>query len=226
MMTLPRLFIKASFVSCCLIMPFLNNGYCDSPMEHFEKGSNHFRQGDYAAAIQSLSDAIDGNPELNEAYLLRGIAYSKVQKHKDAINDFTSALTPEQNDTAYYFRGIAYAQIGQGRRALQDFDKAIALNPRNGDAYARRAMEYFVFKDYDRSWSDVTKAEELECVFFTKKDIDAIKLDIAIAKNRRWNFPSDGPLYKGLVGLVAAIPIVTIFSIVEFFRDRKKRKKQ
>ena len=58
-------------------------------------------------------------------------------------------------------KGIEYGKQGNYDEAISEFTKAIELNPNYAETYNNRAIAYFQKQDYDKSWNDVHKLEEL-----------------------------------------------------------------
>jgi tetratricopeptide (TPR) repeat protein len=50
---------------------------------------------------------------------------------------------------------------GQYDQAISNYDKALELNPRLAAGYNNRGMAYYSKQEYDKSWEDVKKAQEL-----------------------------------------------------------------
>jgi tetratricopeptide (TPR) repeat protein len=61
----------------------------------------------------------------------------------------------------YCVSGNSYYRQGDFTQAISDYTKAIEMNPDYPEAYVLRAMAYYKEKEYDKSWADVYKAEEL-----------------------------------------------------------------
>ena len=105
----------------------------------------------------------------------KAVAYYQKGEYDRAINEYTKALKIEpQFMDAYKGRGEAYDKKGNYVKAVADYtyviDKLSAgLNNLGGDywkdtvakVYYKRAIDYFFMKEYDKSWYDLHKAEEL-----------------------------------------------------------------
>jgi len=50
------------------------------------------------------------------------------------------------------------SQFGQ---AISDFNKVLEINPKFALAYYDRGRSYYHKKDYDKSWEDIKKAQDL-----------------------------------------------------------------
>ena len=66
-----------------------------------------------------------------------------------------------QRTNEYFHLGVAKYDLGQLKEAVKDFNKAIRLNPEFADAYYNRAVVHYQMKQYDKSWQDIDKAQEL-----------------------------------------------------------------
>jgi tetratricopeptide (TPR) repeat protein len=50
---------------------------------------------------------------------------------------------------------------GQYDQAITDYNKAIEIDPRFATAYYNRGRSYYLKNEYEKSWEDVNKAQEL-----------------------------------------------------------------
>ena len=115
--------------------------------------------------LQALADynkAIEINPDLGVAYDNRGGIYRHKGKLDAAIAEHNKAIEINPNGAeAYYNRALAYKDKNNFNQAITDWTKAIEINPKYAEAYNNRAFTYFLIKDYDKSWADVHKIENL-----------------------------------------------------------------
>ncbi|MEH2361531.1 tetratricopeptide repeat protein [Nostoc sp.] len=56
-----------------------------------EQGIDYFNQEKYESAIEALNQALQTNPNLAEAYYLRGVARRKLGDAQGAVDDYTQA---------------------------------------------------------------------------------------------------------------------------------------
>ncbi len=133
-----------------------------SSIAYNNRGSAYDKQGNLAQAMSDYNKAIEINPDYAEAYNRRGSLYDEEGDLIHAISDYNKAigLIPDHYD-AYNNRGISYAKQDDFTQAVSDFSKAIEISPENAEAYNNRAFAYYYFKEYDKSWIDVQKAELL-----------------------------------------------------------------
>jgi tetratricopeptide (TPR) repeat protein len=163
--------------------------------EFLDRGITLASQGEWEMAILDFTEAIQLNPNLIAAFLLRGRAeYASVsdvidiaedfervgahfstgrqlsteqtQAYDRAIADFTESIRLDGNNPiAFSNRGEAYLQKGNLDNAIADFNQAIRLNPRYAWAYNNRGIAFLHREDFDRAIADFTQAIRLDSQF-------------------------------------------------------------
>jgi serine/threonine protein kinase/Tfp pilus assembly protein PilF len=101
----------------------------------FKNAMRAFEQGQYAEAIDHLSQSLD-EAESPQAYLARGRAYMRVNKLNAALDDFTLADKLQRTGQTQAALGYCYSSQGHHRWALdcyreairRDFKKAAVFN--------------------------------------------------------------------------------------------------
>jgi tetratricopeptide (TPR) repeat protein/predicted Ser/Thr protein kinase len=127
--------------------------------------------GDGDGAIAAATKAIELDPQLAEAYQIRGEQKNaKVPPSKNprdhtpedkawlagAIDDFTRAHELDATDTrSLYFRGISHIKLGDYDATIADETAALALDPRHAAAYLYRADARRHKKDLDGASADL-----------------------------------------------------------------------
>ncbi|MGB1285095.1 MAG: tetratricopeptide repeat protein [Aggregatilineales bacterium] len=107
---------------------------------------------DYDEVLELTSEAIDLDPRSHDAYVLRGVAYVRLDNYDRGIDDMTRAIDIRPFDWTYHvFRGDAYIQAGEPNDALLDYARAITLNPRYAQAYNNQSLVYGALGDEDRA---------------------------------------------------------------------------
>jgi hypothetical protein len=75
--------------------------------------------------------AIAANPKMAEAYNNRGLAFYNLERHQQAINDFSQAIRMKpQYAEAFNNRGNAYYALDQYEKAEADFNQSLQLKPK------------------------------------------------------------------------------------------------
>lgn len=122
---------------------------------------------EYAHALQDLGKAIELNPNLADAYSLRGKVYVRVQQNEQALQDLDKAIALDPNCGAwvYYNRGQACCRLEQYERAIQDLSKFIEVNPDYDLAYSWRGKCYKALGENEKAAADDKKYRELRDAF-------------------------------------------------------------
>jgi tetratricopeptide (TPR) repeat protein len=149
-------------------------------------------RGEYELAIADFTDALNLDPDMASAWMLRGralyasvsyvtsvggnfssvgttrITGSVVSEEKKAvydraIADYNQALRLDPNyATAYSNRGNAYYAKKDYDRAIADYNQALRLDPNHEVAYTNRGTAYYAKGDYDRAMADYNQALRLD----------------------------------------------------------------
>lgn len=135
------LFLLATFLT-------FGSAFAETAKDVLKQGIECIDKGQYDEAISYFTRAINDNPNDAIAYNNRGLAYSK---RPEILRNISHSYLPDDD---YHIRSN-YAL------AISDYTKAIEINPNYAEAYANRALVYYIKKEYDKSWDDVHKAETL-----------------------------------------------------------------
>ena len=106
--------------------------------------------------------AIAANPQMAEAYNNRGLAFYNLERHQQAINDFSQAIRMKpQYAEAFNNRGNAYYALDQYEKAEADFNKSLQLRPKYSKALLNRGLAYFQMNKREESCKDFRRACDL-----------------------------------------------------------------
>lgn len=141
-----------------------------SATDWYDKGLNFIESGNYSAALNAFTKAIELYPKFFGLYLNRGFAYDMLGNQQQAINDYSKAieLVPKLAKDAdvfanvYVLRGSSYDELGNQQQAINDYNKAIELKPKLAAAYYGRGIVYNELGIYQQALSDLNKAIELD----------------------------------------------------------------
>jgi len=86
--------------------------------------------GNYAEAVRLFTEALQHDPNNSEIYHNRGMAYSYLERWREAISDFNRAISLSPHPSSYEQRGLAYYQIGDRDSAFKDWQQALRMDPR------------------------------------------------------------------------------------------------
>jgi tetratricopeptide (TPR) repeat protein len=113
------------------------------PQPELWKGLARARQGDWLAAVNHYSVALQYNDKLAPAWVNLGLAYIELNQPNKAVYCLDHAIRVEPHNAANYFkRGAALAQWGKMKEAADSYSQAIRLQPNFAEAYFNRARAY------------------------------------------------------------------------------------
>lgn len=119
--------IRKYVVAIMLLLP-LCAAAGDDYRQLYQKGVEHNKRGEFAAAIDYYTKAIALNGKSADLYFVRGRAYRQNQQLDKSIDDFTKALSLKANYAEVYNqRGVTYIGKGDMKLAEADFKKACSL---------------------------------------------------------------------------------------------------
>ena len=121
-----------------------------------------YKMAQYKEAMEDIDAILAGNPDDENALLLRG----KIKEATGAPNDaeadyrYVTELNPF-NEQAFLCLGKLYIAQGRPSDAIALFDEAIELNPDFAEAYRERGHAKLLTGDKDGSVADMKKSMEL-----------------------------------------------------------------
>ena len=110
-----------------------------------------------AENIASLTAVIDRTPNNPGAYNVRGAAYGRAGRYKEALKDFDKAISLDPRSyQSYANRALIHRYTGNQNQAIADYTQAISLNQNYDTAYIGRGELYRLagrsseaFKDFE-----------------------------------------------------------------------------
>jgi tetratricopeptide (TPR) repeat protein len=148
--------------------------------QYFDLGLKELDAGQFENAIKHFDQAINIDPNTPEAYYNRGAARANIfaKKNpfertqamisgkstlvKDAIGDFTKAISIDATNFQYYAaRAAAYIFIRDTKSAIIDLDKAISMDPSQANLYFHRGLARILCADIKGGWADIGKSKKM-----------------------------------------------------------------
>jgi len=128
----------------------------------FDQGVKNINIRDYNSAIRDFSQAIQLNPNFNNAYFQRALAYYTLGNHNMAIADYNQVIRLNPNDSnTYNNRGNSYSALKNHNQAIADYTQSIRLDPNNAVAFRNRSTSYVDNNQYNMAIADATDAIRL-----------------------------------------------------------------
>ncbi|PSO21397.1 caspase family protein [Bradyrhizobium sp. MOS003] len=127
------------------------------------RGNTLINKRDYDRAIETLSIAVDLDPDYVIALNLRGLAYERKGQDDLAMADYNLALQKRPAyGVPYNNRGVIYARRGALQSALDDFSLSIKYTPKFLLGWTNRARARTLMKDFDGAIADFAEAEKID----------------------------------------------------------------
>ena len=134
----------------------------DKAVQFFKAGMAEFIDGNYGNSIETLSRAIELEPNHKIALMSRGAGYMKMDRAEDAMADYGRVIELDPDyPRAYHLRGLAHERSGDNNAALHDFNRAIEIDPEYGAAYYSRANLHAKLGDEILATEDIKTATTL-----------------------------------------------------------------
>lgn len=95
------------------------------------QGNNYMKMGQYSEALDIYTEAINLNPKNHVFYCNRAAAYSRLEKHWNAISDCKESIKLHPTAKAYGRLGVAYSNMNMYQEARDAYLKAHELDSSN-----------------------------------------------------------------------------------------------
>jgi tetratricopeptide (TPR) repeat protein len=130
--------------------------------ESFDAGVRLFKIARYNQAILSFDRSIALQPEMVDAYLMRGRSLVGDAKPEMALPDFAKAIELRPSDpVGWVERGKAFLELNKFEAAISDASHAIAVNPEEAPAYNLRGAAVRKSGNPEKALEDFNRAVEL-----------------------------------------------------------------
>jgi len=130
---------------------------------HYGRALTYSKMNDFEKALIGFYRSLKLNPNWADAYYDIGLIYQIQGNINGALSNYSKAieLNPNLAVKSYISRGSIYNDLGDPNRAIADLNKAVIISPNEYTIYYNRAISYFYKKEYDKSWDDLHKVDEL-----------------------------------------------------------------
>ena len=146
--------------------------YGSEAEELVDSSHDKLHKKDYEGAVADLQKAISLDGTLAVAYNNLGLAFFHQGKLKEAVEQFTRAITLGNNESvtmlAYFNRANAYRFLEEYDKSIQDCDKVLeirkesqTLSDDDKETYFMRGWNYLATHDYEKAKADFKKAIDI-----------------------------------------------------------------
>jgi hypothetical protein len=122
---------------------------------------------DYDSAVTSLVIHLKDNTDDYKAWSNLGIAYSKLQRHEDAIAALREAIKIKPDfHVAWFNLGYTYSMLKKHDEAISAYKKAIEIKSDYHQAWGNLGNVFFELEKYDEAISAYKKAIEIKSDYY------------------------------------------------------------
>ena len=98
----------------------------------YETAYHHLENGELHEAIGVYDEILDISPGHTESMLMKGIALSNLERHKQSMKELYKVLENEpRNISAMVGLGVGFGNYGEYKIAQEYFDRAHSISPEN-----------------------------------------------------------------------------------------------
>jgi tetratricopeptide (TPR) repeat protein len=127
-----------------------------------ERGYGKYMDGNCEGAIEDYNLALKKEKNNSEAYYLRGVCKSLMEKNKEAIEDFNLAIQHNpQYAEAYFEKAFSLYALDENETALTFYNKAIEIDPEYAEAYMNRGSVKHNLNNLKGACEDWAMAESM-----------------------------------------------------------------
>jgi Tfp pilus assembly protein PilF len=127
-----------------------------------DKAIQALNEGDYEGALNYLQQVLEVEPKSAQAHFLKGEAYRKEWKLKEAQAEYELSIALDPNFApAYFGRAMWSKQINLDNDYVKDLDKALQHDSNFIDAYVERAEWYSRREDWESARQDLERAGQI-----------------------------------------------------------------
>jgi tetratricopeptide (TPR) repeat protein len=132
----------------------------------YNQGLDSYQAGDYKAALNKFTQAINIDPDYAAAYNKRGDSFYRLGDYNKSQKDSSDAIRLNPKDgNAYYDRGFILYSEGNYNGAIADFQEALKLDPNNADAYYGMGLGRTEINQKKLALEDLNRAISLKSDF-------------------------------------------------------------
>ena len=139
----------------------INSGDAKS-QTYKQRGFYRMSHGDFNAAIEDFTSAIQKDSFDPENYFYLAWAYSRQKNWKMAEENYTQAIELEPQNPEYYLaRGQSRFQNGQTEPALADFTVSVSIDPEHASGHYHKGIAYQKLGNKDLACAEFKLGMEL-----------------------------------------------------------------
>ena len=131
--TISRLIIFVALVTSLVLSSISSPAFAnavDDISELYDTANKHLQNGELREAIAVYDEILEIEPENADTMLMKGIALSNLDRHKQSMKEFYKVLEKEPNNiSAMVGMGVGFGNFGEYKEAAKYFDDAHMIMP-------------------------------------------------------------------------------------------------
>ena len=146
-------------LNALLLSLFFTPAFAQSAQEHMAAATLAYDAGKLDSALVQVDQAISLDPQLAQAFKLRGDIHQHQREFDAAMADYRSSEKLDNTDARLYVsRSALHITEGNPKGGLRDADKALAIDPKDADAWYNRGWALYQGGDQGAALKSVRKA--------------------------------------------------------------------
>ena len=162
--TISRLIIFVVLATTLILSPINTPAIAnatDDISELYNTANKHLQNGELREAIAVYDEILVIEPENTDTMLMKGIALSNLDRHKQSMKEFYKVLEKEPNNiSAIIGMGVGFGNFGEYKEAAKYFDDAYVIMPNDHVVKNYQDFAETVVKKYP--YNEVEKPEFFE----------------------------------------------------------------
>ncbi len=131
--TISRLIIFVVLAATLVLSPINTQAFAnttDDVSELYNTANKHLQNGELHEAIAVYDEILVIEPENTDTMLMKGIALSNLDRHKQSMKEFYKVLEKDPNNiSAMIGMGVGFGNFGEYKEAAKYFDDAYVIMP-------------------------------------------------------------------------------------------------
>lgn len=134
-----------------------------SPKKLVRQAKKDLELGNYEAAANNYSKALEQKPNYFRYLYERALVYEKWKKYDDALRDYRSCLNLKNNDKKLIMKvGDLSMTLGDYAGAVDQFDRLANMDKKNVPAWQKASFSYLKLKKFDVALEKINQAHEVQ----------------------------------------------------------------
>ena len=162
--TVSRLTIFVVLATTLVLSPIITPAVAnttDNISELYDTAYKHLQNGELRQAVAVYDEILVIEPENTDTMLMKGIALSNLDRHKQSMKEFYKVLEKEPNNiSAIVGMGVGFGNFGEYKEAAKYFDDAYVIMPNDHVVKNYQDFAETVVKKYP--YNEVEKPEFFE----------------------------------------------------------------